>query len=209
MRVIEPSARIMDEIDGAQILRKIERCARTCYQSMDKAGDGTAVQLVRSCITQGHESVLEHVSVSVLFQTDRAVHNEMVRHRLTAVSCESTRFCNYADGITVILPLGMEEIDLWFRAMHLAEGVYRELVDKKKMKPQEARAVLPLSLKCEYVVTANLREWRHIFSMRCAKNAHPEMRRVMAPLLEEFRRKIPVVFDDLFTNGELEDLLPT
>lgn len=227
MKMVEPKAMIVDNIDGAGILAKIEAAARTCYQSFDKAIEGSAAELVRNCIKRGHESVLEHVSVSVKFVTDRAIHNELVRHRLTSVSCESTRYCRYEDGITVIAPRFLVDDDktirtmcdglyiadydsmyhAWKTAMVEAEKSYKCLIEKGA-KPQDARAVLPLSLKCEYVVTANLREWRHIFDLRCRSAAHPEMRRVMIPLLQEFYGLIPVVFDDLFDeiigNGQIE-----
>lgn len=203
MIIVNPSVEIIDEIDGQAILRKLEMCARTCYQSFDKAGEGTAEKLVGSCIARGHESVLEHVSVSVRFVTDRAIHNEIVRHRLTAVSCESTRYCKYKDGITVIEPGCFDESEIdegfmaWEDAMIKAEEGYMKMIDDG-YSPQMARAVLPLSTKCEYIVTANLREWRHIFDVRCSHASHPEMRRVMILLMKEFHAKIPVVFNDIY-----------
>lgn len=203
MRIIEPKAEIMDEIDGQEVLRRIETAARTCYQSQDKAGEGTAERLIANCIARGHESILEHVSVSVRFITDRAIHNEMVRHRLTAVSCESTRYCNYVlgkfgDEITVIAPGAFKpntpRYRMWQNACHVAETMYFDLIHDGAT-PQEARSVLPLSLKCKYIITANLREWRHVLRLRTSEAAHPDMRRIMIPLAAEFHDKIPVVFD--------------
>lgn len=201
MNIIQPSATIIDDLDGQAILKKIENAARTCYQSFDKAGKGTAEKLIASCIKRGHESIMEHVSVSVWFITDRAIHNELVRHRITSVSCESTRYCKYENGIAVISPLfqndsfGIKNY-YWEKAMKQSEESYCQMI-ARGATPQEARAVLPMSLKCEYVVTANLREWRYIFRLRCNSASHPEMQRIMIPLMGDFKERIPVVFDDI------------
>ena len=77
-----------------------------------------------------------------------------------------------------------------------AERCYFELL-KNGATPQEARAVLPNSLKTEIVMTANYREWRNFFKLRTAKNAHPQMRQITIPLLKELQEKIPIIFDDI------------
>jgi len=148
----------------------------------------------------GHESVIEHESLSVRFICDRGVSHELVRHRLASYSQESTRYCNYSGGVTFIRPCfwgeNWAEYRTWKIMMARAEWAYTELLGMG-CSPQQARSVLPNSLKTEIVVTANLREWRHILRLRCSKAAHPQMRQLMIPLLKQLQDRIPVLFDDI------------
>lgn len=205
MRIIKPYARIIDEINSQEILKKIERCGRVCYKSEGKISEGSAEKFVANIIKRGHEAVLEHASITVKFVVDRGVSHEIVRHRLASYCQESTRYCNYSkDGfcseITVIKPLFLEEgTNVWWHwktSCELSESAYFSLLNWG-CTPQEARSVLPNSLKTELVMTANLREWRAFFKLRTAPAAHPQMREVAVPLLEEFKKLIPVVFDDI------------
>lgn len=215
MRIVKAGYEILDNLDGEAILKKIERIARVCYKSEDKIGEGTAEKMVKSLIKRGHEAMLEHYSFSVKFICDRGVSHELVRHRVASFAQESTRYCNYGhEGeIMVILPLFFDTgmgvnsnsivYEEWKQSCEVAERKYISLLEKGAT-PQEARSVLPNSLKTEIVVTANLREWRHILSLRAVGTTgkpHPQMREVMIPLLEELKEKIPVIFDDL----EVED----
>ena len=214
MKVIKAGYQILDVLNGKAILEKIERVARVCYKSEDKAGENTAEKLVAALIKSGHEAMLEHYGFSVLFTVDRGVSHELVRHRLASFAQESTRYCNYSkDGfgkeITVIKPCYLSsdenspseimDYEAWYTAMEECEKSYFKLLNKGH-SPQEARAVLPNSLKTDIVVTANLREWRHILKLRAEGTTgkpHPQMIEVMVPLLKELQEKIPVVFDDI------------
>ena len=208
MKVVEPSMTVeMDPGEAAAMLKRVERAGRTCYQSDWKVGPGTAPDFVRMIIKRGHESVLEHEKVTVRVVCDRGVSHELVRHRLASYSQESTRFCNYAGDrfggeLTFIRPpwvsAGVEsEASLaWYTAMRDAEASYLKLLELG-WRPEQARAVLPTSLKTEIVVTANLREWRLIFKLRTAAPAHPQMRQVMVPLRAALAVMLAPVFDDL------------
>ena len=205
MKVIEPKVEFISVIDGKAILKQIEQCGRVCYKSEDNIAAGTAEKFVANIIKRGHEAVLEHFSFSVKFTCDRGVSHEIVRHRVASYCQESTRYCNYSNDkfgseITVIKPLYLEPgtlgYDAWFMACQTAEGTYFDLLDWG-CSPQEARAVLPNSLKTEIIMTANLREYRHFFQLRCAKAAHPQMREVANMLLKMCKEQIPVVFDDI------------
>lgn len=205
MKIIDPSFSFMQLPDGEFVLAHLEQAARTCYKSEDKAGPDTARQLLSRIIRHGHDSVLEHVSVTVRIVCDRGVTHELVRHRLCAFSQESTRYANYGHSkfgneITVIRPFFWQEDDeryaLWRAAMQSCEDAYLRLV-AAGASAQEARSVLPNSLKTEIVTTANIRQWRHIFRLRCDKASHPQMRQVMLPLLAAFQARIPLLFDDL------------
>jgi len=215
MRIIDPSFQIETDptiMYGALIA--IEKAGRTCYKSEDRIGDQQgAEEFVARIMKSGHQSVIEHVNVTVRFITNRGVTHEIVRHRLASYSQESTRYCNYAkdkfgNEITLIRPywwnhVGINEegdINLakahWKCAMENAETRYFELL-KSGLPAQAARGVLPNDLKTEIVMTANLREWLHFFRLRTAAAAHPDLRLLSVPLLAMFRQHIPVIYDDI------------
>lgn len=201
VEIVCPGHEFIDDIDGEAILKKLERCGRVAYKSEDKTTPDSARKFVKSLIERGHESVIEHVSITVKLICDRGVTHELVRHRLVAYTQESTRYCNYAKkGMTVIKPPfwreASTEYHIWLASMEMAEKSYNTLIEMG-CSPQEARSVLPNSLKTEIATTANLREWRHILKLRTSKAAHPQMRELMMPLLRDFKRLIPVVFDDI------------
>lgn len=267
MKFVDPSFAILTDISngGIKELKHIERCARVSYRSEDKiTEDGeSAKKMVAMLIRNGHESCLEHGSLTVEFTVDRAIANELVRHRMASFTQESTRYCNYSKDkfggdVACILPLylkhgytlynkleeemiqdveynaideatslvfdyitykyggpeGMDKNDWddickaynYISAAEFAVTNYKASVAKiytesltynVESTPEEARWMLPLGLATKIVVTANYREWRHIFKLRCEKHAHPEMRRIMCSLWLVLNCKIPVVFDDI------------
>ena len=205
MRVIKAGFEILDYLDGYEILKKIEKCGRVCYKSEHKIGVDSASKFVSFIINRGHESVLEHYSFSVRFIVDRGVSHEIVRHRIASFSQESTRYCNYSNDsfnseVTFISPFfftgNTTSREVWETAMTNAEDSYFKLLNEGN-SPQEARSVLPNSLKTEVIMTANLREWRHFFKLRTSEASHPQMREVTKPLLKTLKILIPVVFDDI------------
>lgn len=202
MKIVKPSFTIESNVVGEDILKRIERAGRTCYKSETAITFTSAWAFVKRIIASGHESVIEHESVTVRIVCDRGVSHEIVRHRLASYSQESTRYCDYSKGeITFIEPIWLNRNEegkvTWLAAMAYAEKEYRYLLTLAGWKPQEARSVLPNSLKTEIVMTCNLREWRHFFKLRIALAAHPQMREIAIPMLAEFKRLIPVVFDDI------------
>lgn len=204
MKIIKPSVEILTATPD--ILRTIERAGRTCYKSESKITQDSAEKFVRGIIKRGHFSVIEHCSITVRVICDRGVTHEIVRHRLGSYSQESTRYVNYREGIEVIEPCFWRKEDAhkngklkyitWKNAMVQAEESYRTLIEDGA-KPEEARSVLPNSLKTEIVITYNLREWRHFFSVRCAPEAHIQIREIAFMLLKELKKRVPVIFDDL------------
>ena len=227
MRIIEPSYEILTEISesGIKELQHIEKIGRVCYKSEDKiTEDGeSAKKFVKMLIERGHEAMIEHLSLSVKFTVDRGVSHELVRHRIASFAQESTRYCNYSkdkfdNGITFIKPFffdtrnleknGWDKISdeemtklrykeiLWENQMKSAEEAYLKLISEGAT-PQEARSVLPNSIKTEITITANYREWRNFFKLRTAKTAHPQMQEVTRPLLKELKAKLPIIFDDI------------
>lgn len=208
MKEIRPSFEIMDDIDGAKILQKLERCGRVCYKSEDKITEGSAEKFIGMILKSGHESVLEHEKLTVKFICDRGVTHEIVRHRIASYSQESTRYCNYSkdkfgNELTFIRPCfwadDSEEYAVWKQAMEDIEKTYVKLISLGA-RPEEARSILPNSLKTEIVCTMNLREWRHFFRLRTAERAHPQIREISVALLDELKKRIPVIFDDINTS---------
>lgn len=217
MTIIDPSFTWLGNApDGDQMLANIAAAGRVCYQSESKSDDAA---FVRKRIKQGHESILEHEKISVRIICDRGVSHELVRHRIASYSQESTRYCNYSKGkfgseLTFIRPywddrsISAEMIRLracWQEACLNAEWSYKKMIDAG-CTPEAARAVLPNCLKTEVVMTANLREWRHFFKLRCAPAAHPDMRIIANMLLTAFKDVVPVVFDDIEGGQQYEEV---
>lgn len=198
MKIINPSVTIETPLDGAGILKAIERAGRTAYKSEDKITDDSAERFIRMLLKRGHESPLEHQSITVRIVCDRGISHELVRHRLASYTQESTRYCRYGGEMQFIKPVDVPrntvEYVVWEQGCEAAEKAYNRLL-ASGVKPETARSVLPNCLKTEIVMTANLREWRHILKLRTAPDAHPDMRVIMCDLQEQLREKIPVVFD--------------
>lgn len=271
MKLIKPYTEIWEQAPGMEgMLRHIERCARVCYKSEDKIGEGTAEKMVKMLMEREHTAMLEHGTVyltipknetlaweeylhdphtrvnsdqafvyvttnyrilyendlledlqyqtepmeghekrvTVHFTCDRGVSHELVRHRVFSFAQESTRYCNYSkdkfgNELTFILPLWLSgnstEQLLFMNACKSAEGTYLDLLrgeaitfanDVPTQKtftpwtPQQARAVLPNSLKTEVCMTGFMSDWEHFFELRTAQNAHPQMRELAIPLKE-------------------------
>jgi thymidylate synthase (FAD) len=184
-------------------LEIIELAGRTCYKSENRIAEDSAQKFVKMIVGLGHETVLEHVSLSVRFTTNRGVTHELVRHRLASYSQESTRYVRYNDQLTFIKPVWWDDPSYpeaakenWRNAMAQAEQNYLAAL-KTGDKPEQAREILPNAVKTEIVMTADLREWRHVFELRCATAAHPQIRALMRDCLAGFAKEIPLVFDDL------------
>lgn len=213
MQIISPSFELLSYTPN--LTKLIEECGRVCWKSEDKIREGSDVKFIEMLKGVNHASVLEHGSITVRFICDRGVSHELVRHRIASFSQESTRYCNYSkdkysNEITVIEPFfyGKDretgEFALWRYSCEVAERVYLQLLEKGS-KAQEARSVLPNSLKTEIVVTANPREWIHILALRTSNAAHPQIRQIMSPLLKVFRTKWPAIFNDI---GSIEHECP-
>ena len=221
MNVLKAKYEILTPISegGTAELKHIERIGRVCYKSEDKiTEDGeSARKFIKMLINNHHEAMIEHSTLSVLFTVDRGVSHEMVRHRIASFAQESTRYVNYAKDkfgseIAVIdIQEGIErdskmknmdadnigEIYVeWLNAMKDAEKHYMAMIELGAT-PQIARSVLPNSTKTNITITANYREWRTFFKLRTAPDAHPQIRDVAIPLLNELKQRIPVVFDDI------------
>lgn len=212
MRLVEQSFEIRNftlDLEGT-----IEEAGRTCYKSEDRISAGSAEEFIQKLIRAGHESVIEHGSITVKFLTDRAVSHELVRHRLASYSQESQRYVGYRGEVEFVRPWWMKQdllgvhteesvdlVDSWkeqvvLRSMLISSMTYQALLNEG-VSPQQARVVLPNSVKTEIVVTANPREWRHIFKLRTGPGAYPQIRELMSPLRDKFAEIWPGIFKDL------------
>lgn len=206
MIIVDPSFTFIHKLPSSVAYAIIAEAMKNCYRSDLNEKPMSDAEYVEKALRIGHESVIEHVSVSVNITCDRGVSHELVRQRLASYSQESTRYCNYSNGkfgreITVIRPSWWNEENrtllarffIWEEAMAASERSYMEMLNAGAT-PQEARAVLPNSLATKIAMTANLREWIHVFRLRVDTPAHPDMRQVMKMLFTEFLKEYPQVF---------------
>jgi thymidylate synthase (FAD) len=206
MKEINASFAIMGNINPQEILSNIESFGRVCYKSEANITKTSAGTFIANIIKRGHESVIEHEKITIKIICDRGISHEIVRHRIASYSQESTRYCNYSNDkfgneLTFIKPIFWEETSeeykIWREEMQRIEKSYLKLTKSLKVPAEQARSILPNSLKTEIVVTMNLREWRHFFKLRTSKRAHPQMREISIPLLNKMKELLPPVFEDI------------
>lgn len=204
MRLVDPVIYVED-YDGVKIMKRIERACRMCYRSEGNITEDSYKSLLKNCISRGHESVLEHEKVSVRIRADIGTYKDLTRHRFASFSVESTRYCNYGKNkfdneIKIIKPCHIEEgtelYDMWKEALEDMEKHYLEM-SKAGAIPDQLRMILPHSTAAEYSMTANIREWKHILSLRCSNHTHPSIRQVLIPLLLKFKEDMPEIFGDV------------
>ena len=210
MRLVEPWIKV-EKIDGVKIMKRIERACRTCYRSEGKITEDSYKQLLKNCITRGHESVLEHEKVTVRIYSDVGSYKDLTRHRFASFSVESTRYCSYdkdkyGNEISFINPIYIEDkevYEIWKKTMQEIENGYIQM-KKLGATTDMCREVLPHSVAAEYTMTANIREWKHILSLRTTKHVHPSIRQVLIPLLKYFKEQMPDIFDEIEYDEEFD-----
>lgn len=221
MKLIKPKVEVLDRFKRQQVIGRIATVARTCYKSEDLRTADKDVSLVKRLIESKHEAMLEFIDITVKFTCDRGVSHELVRHRLASFAQESTRYCNYSkdkfgNELTFIIPSwlnwneqtihdgdfeksGSGSIDsqIFIHSLLKAENDYMSLI-REGWTAQQARMILPMSIKTEINMKCNLREWRHFLNLRCSQAAHPDIRVLALDLLKQFHDRIPIIFDDLY-----------
>ena len=220
MIFVKPSIEFMDM--NSMGVKLIELAARNCYKSEDKIGEGTAEEMVRKLLKRGHEAMIEFGWLCYRVICNRGVTHELVRHRLNSYAQESTRYCNYKGGVSIIVPpwvdlpattqghkVWLDEENRfqgwtpplvknelrWVRHMLVCEEAYIGMIADGWIA-QKARGALPIDVKTEIFIGGNIREWRHFFKMRCSSKAHPQMQEIAYMLLEDAQKRVPIVFDD-------------
>ena len=203
--MVESDGIIQSESEELQkIMKRIERACRTCYRSEGKITDDSYKNLINNCITRGHESVLEHEKVTVRIYSDIGSYKDLTRHRFASFSVESTRYCSYdkdkyGNEIAFINPVYIEDKEMykvWEKTMQEIEKNYIKM-KKLGATTDMCRELLPHSTAGEYTMTANIREWKHILSLRTTKYVHPSIRQVLIPLLKYFKEEMPEIFGNI------------
>ena len=211
MKIIKPWIEI-ERIDGKSIMKNIEKACRTCYRSENLITEESYKNLIKNCLNRGHESILEHEKITIRMCCDIGVYKDLTRHRFGSFSIESTRYCNYGkdkfdNEIKFIEPCNIGNIDKkelfneWYSACTEIEQRYLKMAELGAT-PDQMRMILPHSTAAEVVMTANIREWRHILSLRASKMTHPSVQQLMIPLLLYFKRCMPELFEDINYNEE-------
>ncbi len=204
MEIVKPWVEI-EEYDATKIMKNLERACRTCYRSENLITDDSYKALLKNCINRGHESILEHEKITVRLFCDVGAYKDLTRHRAgTAFSIESTRYCNYSkdkytNNIKFIDPIFINDeknYELWKKAMQNIENYYIEMA-KNGAKTDELRMLLPHSTAAEVTMTCNIREWKHVLSLRCSKTVHPSIRQLLIPILLKFKKDMPEIFDEV------------
>lgn len=220
MNIIEPSYRIVRHTPD--IITAIDEAARTCYLSEPKHNTKIEQEdFIHRLIAMGHQTPFEYGDIEIEFICNRGVSHEAVRHRVMSPMQESTRYCNYKEdgkhgGLNVINPLFfnkeeahrtvvshdntsklLNKFDVWYECIRVSEWGYNTLLEMGA-KPEEARDVLPIALKTKLKMKANVREWWHIFNVRgISKAAHPQIREVMLPALDECKKRWGCLFNHI------------
>ncbi len=210
MRIVEPWVKV-EKFDGKDIMKRIERACRTCYRSEGKMTEDSYKNLIKNCITSGHESVLEHEKITVRIYNDIGSYKDLTRHRFASFSVESTRYCSYdknkyGNQISIMNPVYIEDKEVyetWKKTMEDMEKGYMKMKELGATTDM-CRNVLPHCTAAEYTVTANIREWKHIFSLRANNHVHPAVRQVMIPLLKYFKEQMPEIFDEVPYDEEFD-----
>ena len=203
MNLVEPWVKV-EQFDGKKIMKRIERACRTCYRSEGNITEDSYKKLLKNCLTRGHESVLEHEKITVRIYNDIGSYKDLTRHRFASFSVESTRYCSYdkdkyGNQISVINPVYIEDKEMyetWKKTIEEMEKGYMKLKELGATTDM-CRNLLPHSTAAEYTMTANIREWKHIFELRANNHVHPAIRQVMIPLLRYFKEQMPDIFDDV------------
>lgn len=211
MKIIEPCV-MVEAFDGVEIMKKIEKACRTCYRSEEKITEDSYKKLLANCINRGHGSVMEHEKITVQMVCDIGVYKDLTRHRAgTAFSIESTRYCSYdkdkfGNEIKFVKPCHIEGelYELWKESCKQIEAQYIRMA-QAGAKPDQLRMILPHSTAALVTMTCNIREWRHIFSLRAQKMTHPTVQQVMIPLLRYFQEQMPELFCDIPYNTSFDE----
>ena len=204
MKLIDPIL-YLEDYDSIKMLKRIERACRTCYRSENLITEESYKTLLKNCLNRGHESILEHEKVSIRIICDIGVYKDLTRHRFASFSIESTRYCNYGkdkfdNEIKFIKPSHIEEgtnlYNTWKEGLENIEKSYLKMAELGAL-PDQLRMLLPHSTASEVNMTCNLREWKHVLSLRCTNHTHPAIRQLLIPLLLKFKEDMPEIFSNV------------
>ncbi|OQY05951.1 MAG: thymidylate synthase (FAD) [Planctomycetales bacterium 4572_13] len=185
--------------------KHIEQAGRTCYQSHDNTREDSEKTFIEKIIKNGHHSVLEHGYASFRINgVSRSLTHQLVRHRLMAISQQSQRYCN-EENFAYVTPDAIKDNPqaqkLFDEFMAVAKESYCKL-QQAGLKNEDARYVLPNAVCSEIVISANFRQLRHIFALRCSPKAQLEIRKCALSMLRIMKHHVPAVFGDFVIDSE-------
>jgi thymidylate synthase (FAD) len=183
----------------------IEEAGRTCYLSFDKITPKSSEKFIQMLLKSKHSSVLEHAYATFKIKGgSRSFTHQIVRHRLCSFSQQSQRYVSEKE-FSFITPPAIKENkiarDIYNNFINQAKDIYQKLIDLG-IKKEDARFVLPNALESEIVISANFRQFRHVFELRCAKNAQWEIRSICLEMLTILKKQAPAVFADFNIDRE-------
>lgn len=204
MRLVEAEMKPVSGTESpAEVIAKIERAGRVCYQSEPSGVPEKADAFIRRLIKMGHESVIEHHSITCSVTCSRSCAQQITRHRLASYSMESQRYVAYdsekhgAGSISFVLPEGgSAKAQTFLEAFAEAETAYDKL-RAAGIAAEDARAVLPNAVATHLYMSANLREWRHFIKLRADPRAQGEIRGLAKQLHAQLVAVLPCLFDDI------------
>lgn len=193
MKISKQEVELLNCLSYEDMLKNIEIAGRTCYKSESEFTKESGENFVKKLIKLGHESVLEHGSLTFKIKTNRNITHELVRHRIASYSQESTRYVKYDD--IEFIPEDHFKTTYADDMLTRAEDAYTYLIDYG-FKPEEARDILPGCVATTIIVTMNMRELRHFLKLRLDKAAHPQMRELAGMIKEIIKENYPVFIDE-------------
>ena len=203
MKVEELKFECLTELSNETVGKFIEQCARNCYKSEGAVTKDSYGRIIKNVLlANGHESMLEHFNITFKLTTDLHSYKDLTRHRHASFAIESTRWCNYSKNkeLAFIEPYGLKKqlnaYNVWKKACEQTSVDYNMMIDMGATIDQ-ASQVLNQSIKADVIITANIREWRHILKLRTAKNVYPNLRFLMIEVLKYLQSKLPTFFEDI------------
>jgi thymidylate synthase (FAD) len=176
----------------------IELAGRTCWQSFERIDEDSQHGFIKRLLKMEHESPLEHAYATFrICNCSRVMTHQLVRHRLMSVCQQSQRYVDESE-FSYVMPESMpaEHVDDFHNDMRVIAAMYQKWRDRG-LKKEDARFVLPNACTSEIVVSANFREWRHIFKLRLSKKAQWEIRHACLKMLELLMQHAPACFEDI------------
>jgi len=212
MKITKQTVELIRPINYYDAVLTVCEAGGICYSS-EKNDKISQAMFIEKLIKMNHCTPLEHVNISFKIATDRMTHVHLIRHRLASFNVESTRYNKY-DEPNMILPVqfqnGWNGIDKVFTTMSDSkinkyrcwyESTYHAFEEYKKYlsltnSTDEARILLPNSIETKMIMTANIREWRHIIKLRCDNKAHIQTRNLIGQVRDILVKKYPIFFED-------------
>ena len=209
MQIVNSKVEVISDFDPDKAREIIQKAAKTCYQTNKDSDDReSAIRIIKALKESGHHSMFEFFNVTMHYTSNIATYKDLTRHRHCTFAVESSRYCSYdkdkfGNEIKCLKPVELKEgtpaYKEWLTACCYCEHCYMRMIENGAT-PDQASLVLPQSTAAQFTMSANLREWYHILSLRAVGvtgKPRPCVREIMIPTLNIFAEKLPEIFGDL------------